>query len=702
MKKLLPIKPRIMAFCLLLFAFCFPPCSAQPKLIFSNDFEEWLVEPVGWMFTPFNLKISQYTPAASGNYACKVKNDYMGDHITLKSTESFQINTTKAYLVSFAAQLIQGDDVITLALVDYNNPYEINYFTHKQISHNQIWNYYEAVISVVGAPASSMGYMLAIIITGTSGSLEFIIDDIKLFETDLDYDFLEVNNIRAYIDPLVPFSSNRFEAPKNSEKSTLFASNFWMGGMDEQNVLHLAAQQFCQRGQDFFVGPITNDYEVIGGENIPSGTYLQKYDHTWKVTKEEIEYHKAHYTDDGYVIPWGIANWPAHGRTQFGESAQLAPYINVSGNSSYTPASGDYPKIRGDEAVLFMLNDALDKHTESGATNALGMEILGMAYAYNSPDSALQNTIFLSYLLKNKSLNNYKDFYFGFLSDFDIGNSTDDYVGCDSVLNLAYGYNGYSIDIGSGHGTPYGEHPPAQGTLFLNQKMNAFLYYNNDDSPIGDVKIPSDYYNMLQAKWKDGTPATYGGTGYNPGSTHYTHFIFSGDPDTETGWTELTSSGSGFDPNMPGDRRGVMSSGPFTLPAGETMCFDLALPFARDYAGDNTSSVTLLKERAKAIQQFYNNQNYGDACALTFGITENKAINDKLLVYPNPSSGKFTITCETAIANIELYDMVGRKVYADNPKVQTVQVNAQLSKGLYIYRVNLEDNSMRSGKIVVQ
>jgi len=164
-----------------------------------------------------------------------------------------------------------------------------------------------------------------------------------------------------------------------------------MGGMDEQNLLHLAAHQFGYY-QDFFVGPITNDYEVSGGKNIPSGNYLQKYDHTWKVTKEEIEYHKAHYADDGYVIPWGIANLPAHGRIQFGESAQLAPYINVSGNSSYTPASGDYPKIRGDEAVLFMLNDALDKHTESEAANSLGMEILGMSSEY----AISQRVVYLS------------------------------------------------------------------------------------------------------------------------------------------------------------------------------------------------------------------------------------------------------------------------------------------------------------------
>jgi hypothetical protein len=515
----------------------------------------------------------------------------------------------------------------------------------------------------------------------------------------MELDTLEINNVRAYINPITPFLNeknhlNLFEVPKNSGKNTIYSSNIWIGGMDEQDNLHLAAHRFCQNGYDFWLGPITND--VISDE------YKQKYHHTWKVSKEEIEYHKLHYSDASYVMPWAIANWPAHGRTLYGESYILAPYQDMSGSDSYTPLAGDYPKIRGDQAVFFILNDA-GVHTETGGI-PLNFEILGMAYAYNASDSALDNTIFLSYLLRNKSSNDYKDFYLGFWTDFDIGYAFDDYVGCDTLLNLAYGYNGYEID-GTGEIGAYGEHPPAQGTLLLNQKMDAFVYYNNTGSPVnGEPRKnkPEDTYNYLRGFWLNGEHITYGGTGHNPESTDYTNFMFSGDPVTGTGWTEFTPDGPGSDPNKPDDRRGLMSAGPFTFPAGESMCFDIALPFARDYEGDNISSVALLKQYAQTIQQFYDNQNFENNCAITVGIKENTVYNDKLLLYPNPSDGQFTATCEFVIENIELYDMLGRKVFEDTPKVRTAQINAQLSQGLYIYRVILENNTTRSGKIVVR
>jgi len=83
------------------------------------------------------------------------------------------------------------------------------------------------------------------------------------------------------------------------------------------------------------------------------------------------------------------------------------------------------------------------------------------------------------------------------------------------------------------------------------------------------------------------------------------------------------------------------------------------------------------------------------------GIQEN-TFNHNLSVYPNPTTGDFTVTCETVIESIELYDMMGKKLFSVMPKAQTAQIKENLSKGVYFYRVMLQDNSMRSGKIVVQ
>ena len=503
---------------------------------------------------------------------------------------------------------------------------------------------------------------------------------------------LAANNIKAL------FKTNgahffiekaEFEVPKGSGISSLFAAGLWLGGKDEQDNLHLAAMRFGQLGNDYWGGPVSN-----GGAEAAS-----YYDRFWSITKEEIEYHKANYNNPVYITPDIITNWPASGRPEYGESAKLAPYKSVSGNSTYTPSQGDYPLIRGDQALFWINNDNCGAHTETNG-KPLGVEVMSMAYAYNKPEYELQHTIFISYEIRNKSENNYKDFYVGFFADFDIGDGSDDYIGCDSSLNLAYGYNGKEID-GNGGAWTYGNKPPAQGAMFLNQKMSAFTYFNNAGGPTGDPRTSIEYYNYLQGKWADGTPLTLWGNGYKE-STEYTNFAFNGDPVAQTGWTEVTPNGSGSTPNTPGDRRGAISTGPFTLPAGGTICIDIALPFAQDLEGNNITSVAMLKQKVQAIQQFYDNQQYEMACGGNIGIKEKEINKAAIQVFPNPTKGQFTVKSESIIENIELYDMRGQKVYTNTPKKQSFQIDIDLSRGLYLYRAVLQDGSISSGKIVVQ
>jgi len=310
------------------------------------------------------------------------------------------------------------------------------------------------------------------------------------------------------------------------------------------------------------------------------------------------------------------------------------------------------------------------------------VEILGMAYAYNSPDYALNHTLFLSYEIRNKTAINYKDFYVGLFTDFDIGYSGDDYIGCDSLLNIAYGYNGKAID---GYGEPwaYGSNPPAQGTMFLNQKMNAFMYFNNNEGNMGDPNVASEYYNYLQGKWKNGAPLTYGGSGYNPGSTNYTKFAYSGDPVMQTGWTEVSES------NDPDDRRGIMSTGPFTLNAGDCINIDIAFPYTRDDAGNNIKNVTFLKQNAQAIKQFYNTQSYEPMCAGDF---QPELCEKPSAILGVAEANKAVITWNKP-ENIDGI-LTGYYVYRDGKKVETTAndvkeyIDKNLDEGTYVYQVS--------------
>jgi hypothetical protein len=218
---------------------------------------------------------------------------------------------------------------------------------------------------------------------------------------------------------------------------------------------------------------------------------------------------------------------------------------------------------------------------------------------------------------------------------------------------------------------------------------------------MGDPENAFHYYNYMQAKWKDDTPLTYGGTGYNTNSTNYTNYAFSGDPVSKTGWSEVTPNGLGSTPNPPSDRRGMMSTGPFTFYTDD-ICLDIAFPFAQDIEGDNISSVAMLKQRAQAIQHFYDLQNHTGGCALNVGIKENKSHSGKIQIYPNPSNGCFTVSCDRTIEIFDLYDVFGRKVFTEMPKAQATLINIPLPQGLYMYRAVLQDHSVCSGKIAVQ
>jgi hypothetical protein len=717
------------------------PCSAQQYTVFENHFENWTDgKPDGWSFLgshpdqspnvqpQYIPTVSQYTPAYTGSYACKITatpwvvNKPTPRHFPMRffdAPDFFPIYWGKKYVLSFAAKLIKGTS-FDIIIESHNKEKFLIYHLQKNIVIGE--NYQEFEIEFIPelisdntltgkhAPHNSKSCGFSFYISAEQ-DYEFVIDYIKLVAKDrtMEFDYLETNNIKAYIDPIAPFlkgngnilsdNINYFEVPKNSGKSTIFSANLWLGGLDEHANLHLAAQQYCQRGFDFWLGPITNDYTIVDEKQVVSDAFIQKYHHTWKVTKAEIEYHKTHYSDPNYVMPWGIANWPAHGRTSFGENWNLAPYKEIDGNGWYTPQGGDYPEIRGDEAVLFIMNDVLNAHTESSSMNALGLEIIGMAYAFNSGDEALQNSIFLTYYLRNKSSHSYQDFYFGFWTDFDIGYWYDDYSGCDTALNMMYGYNGRAID-GQGEPWAYGENPPAQGAMFLNQKMSTFVYVEGHTGPTGQPQTAVEYYNYLRGKWRDGLPMTLGGNGYNQQSTDYYNFMYSRIMFNEAPWCEETPNGADSQlPNPPGDRRGLMSTGPFTLSFDKCLEVDIALPFARSGGKKSLESVALLKLSAEEVQEYY------DKYIAPFpfiGIKENKVYNEKLRVYPNPSNGCFTIASEKIIESIELYDIMGKKVFSEMPKKQTTQISTRLPQGLYIYRAVLEGNSVNSGKIIVQ
>ncbi|MCL2168346.1 MAG: carbohydrate binding domain-containing protein, partial [Lentimicrobiaceae bacterium] len=437
-------------------------CSAQPYTAYYNDFENWTdgtpngIKPL----TNPNAQYSQYTPAYSGTYSCKIESSTTNQAaFRIETTIPFPIYWGKKYILSFAAKRLTGEFDLFVKIDEANSSNNGGglFFT-KIVELGSEWKLYEFEFTSKSHHSSIEGNRILITAAfpyPAGDSFAYAIDELKITTFDdhtMEFDYLDINNIKSYIDPIATFQQNTigvsaepafdinyFEVPKNSGKSTIFTSKLWLAGKDNEDQLAVAANKFNQgteqgaENTDYWVGPISEDYKTVtdtswygmnGNQMLVSeikqfsDTYIQKYHHTFKVSKEEINYHRAHFADSGYEMPWTIKNWPAHGRTEFGESANLAPFMNVAGDASYNPELGDYPRIRGDQAVFFITNDMGGLHTESGSQKAIGAEILGMAYAFNSPDSALQNTIFFTFDIKNKSNTDYHDFYAGFFNDF--------------------------------------------------------------------------------------------------------------------------------------------------------------------------------------------------------------------------------------------------------------------------------------------
>ena len=409
------------------------------------------------------------------------------------------------------------------------------------------------------------------------------------------------------------YNCSTWEVPAGSGKQTIFQHSLWFGGLDANDSLHLAATRFGQVGQEYWPGPLkTADGSIDWMTSV-------KFHHIWNLTRAEIDQFIANHGNAGYQIPDDIMTWPAHGDDGYAQN--LAPFVDVNGDGRYNPNDGDYPDIKGDQCLFFIFNDSFKPHTESGG-GKLGLEVHAMVYAFNAPnDEALNNTVFVNYKFFNRSTNDYHNTYLGLWTDWDIGYSNDDYVGCDVQRNSCFAYNGNPID-GEGQPWAYGDNHPAQVLTVLNGPdglgMTGFMYHYNSGGVNGDPSWAPEYYLYLQGCWKDGQHMQYGSNAFG---CHYTiweggepieidfdpvgpecNYMFPGDSDPEnigTGgvapnggyntngkyWTEeecyesLSSLIPEYEDNpfIPSDRRGLAMVGSFNFPAGSMKELDYAM-----------------------------------------------------------------------------------------------------------------------------
>jgi hypothetical protein len=442
--------------------------------------------------------------------------------------------------------------------------------------------------------------------------------------------------------------------------------------------------------RDYYTADLTLDAAEIF--EVPPGS----------VTQEQIQAVKDQYASD-----W--AEWPA---------AKGAPFYDSDGDGIYTPEfvngvptpypDADEPGLAdADQVIWYVCNDLTSQPWTDVQS---GIELQTTLWGYAETD-ALGNAIFKRFRLiykgtaetaDNASID---DMYLCQWSDPDVGDFGDDYSGCDTVLSLGFAYNGVATDAAY---AAFGLAPPSVGYDLLqgpvvytgvqsdtavfdfrkisgarNLVESSFIYFAAGGF-YSDPPFTSDggiqWYQMLR-----GLPPTPQGPPDPPPPTDpYTgqpagHFwLYAGsdgssapDPANPNGWVDGII-------DAPGDRRILVTSGPFNLALGDTE--EIVVATVLGISTSYLESVETLKFNDNLVQDFYN-----DLVGFVPGATSVDEQGPLLPVspilyqnYPNPFNPVTHFGFEISnfgFVSLKIFDLLGREVAS--------LVNEKLGPGTY-------------------
>jgi hypothetical protein len=485
---------------------------------------------------------------------------------------------------------------------------------------------------------------------------------------------LDHNNVSCTLSDEGGFFTNNatglagYEVPKGDSISSIFAGSIFIGAQDVLGQHFFSGRKYSFGGNEssFHSGPVADAFYY--------GTlaYFNAYQNAlWKVSAAQITAHQQNFQNPGYTIPYSILKWPGNGDVSMGVAQQLAPYIDLNQNGIYEPILGDYPDIRGDEAVYIIMND--ESYQPDG--NQLGIELHMMFYQFSS-GNYLNNTTFLNVKVFNRSNINYVNFNQGVYIDYDIGFYADDHIGCSPEKNMLFAYNGDNFDESDANHIGYGSNPPCQGIVCLSHtlKTGVSLTNNDDYFAYGDTSL----WLLMDGFYSDTTPWV------DPLTNQITNFIFPDNPNNPNGWSEITQ-------NMPsGDRRGLISIFEPTFRPGSKICSDYAFIYSR--VGNNMQNVQSVWNIATSIQTLYNSSEMFICHENpTSGVQNFQSNSEALKIFPNPARDNITIkTAMQAPYMLEIFNSTGQKVLANQMEAMDIlQIDIKdLDAGFYVLKLS--------------
>jgi hypothetical protein len=388
-----------------------------------------------------------------------------------------------------------------------------------------------------------------------------------------------------------------------------------------------------------------------------------------------------------------------------------APYFDVNNNCRFDIGI-DIPGVKDAEQTIFVcLNDgdlSLRNPGEGfcGGINdpILYAEVRMTVWGYKEPSVLIPDAQFIKYEIINKGSKIWDSTFFSIYADPDIGTPTRNFTGCDSARNLGFGYCADSTLYGA-YGIKVLKGPinkETGDTIFMSSFTSSILGDN-----CGFIDCP---YTSKGLKKNN---VWYLNPAYSP--PRKTKYVFSGDPESNTGWTpstgfinNCTNSDTGtILPVYPHDVKFLLSFGADNLKIypGDTQKIYLAQMVAKGFSNQN--SVTRLKKLSDCISVFFKNDviqnleacNYLPEIPWEFSLEQN---------FPNPFNAvtkiQFNIP-RSSYVKLAIYDILGREVAIlangnHEPGFYEIPFNAyNYASGIYFYRIEAIDKTINMQKI---
>jgi hypothetical protein len=232
-----------------------------------------------------------------------------------------------------------------------------------------------------------------------------------------------------------------FVYPKGTNKTAMFQSGFLWGGIINGQVRVGGSAYTTGLAPGKILSPGVSESSDLPKNRI----YRVRPDYLTADLSSEL--HDQNLSADQiraqYAVDWN--EWP----WQDG-----APFYDKNGDGVYEPDSGDVPGVKdAHQTIWYVVNDLNPALTNSlYGSNPIGIEMQVTVWGYNQ-SGAMGEALFHRYVLINKGAaptgaDTIRNMYVSQWADPDIGNSTDDFAGCDTTLGLGYGYNATASDAG--------------------------------------------------------------------------------------------------------------------------------------------------------------------------------------------------------------------------------------------------------------